>query len=56
MDPHRRRQLAVLLGIIGMGVFISLFGLSQLQSKIYVPIDKDTLVLTEALFRSEPLE
>lgn len=54
MNLHRRRNL-VLLAILGLGAFFSLLGITQAQNRVYVPIDRETLILTKAIPDSSPL-
>lgn len=56
MNLHRRRKLSVLLAILGLGAFFSLLGITQAQNRVYVPIDRETLILTKAIPDSSVLD
>ena len=43
------KRIVVLIGLIGVGAIAAFLGVSQTQGKIYFPIDRETLMITQPI-------
>jgi hypothetical protein len=49
MNLNRRTQIILLSSLMGMGAIVGIAGMVEARSKVYFPIDMETLVITKVI-------